>query len=408
MLARIKEPLAKLSNYPRLRILLIIAVVILVFIFLMNILSSKTTNTPTSSVQPVSANSSQTKKSVSEQASNQYNQLQATSQKQQLQSAVNSGGTLFEGAFNGQTNKDTGTANNAAPANTSTNSSTQTPPTSTQQAANQQTNAGSQQLQQQLTQLQQKLDQQKSDQQNQSNQDNQVNQIENNMRSTITNLTGSWTLPTAATVEAAAPTASTPASSGTGPVIIKAGSILFAVLDTALDSDQPGTPVMATIVTGPYKGTRLLGAFQAEQNALVVQFSNMSMPTMNKTIGINAYALDQNTANNAIATSVDHHYLLRYGMLFASAFMQGFGNAYQNYNYTCPPGTANCTLINSNGTPNTQATTKTAAYQGLGQVGTTLSQVAAQQFNTPTTIKVDQGTGRIGVLFMNDVALPAN
>jgi intracellular multiplication protein IcmE len=44
-------------------------------------------------------------------------------------------------------------------------------------------------------------------------------------------------------------------------------------------------------------------------------------------------------------------------------------------------------------------------YQGFGQVGTNLGQVAAQQFNTPPTVILDQGTG-IGVLFMNDVRIP--
>lgn len=403
MLVQIKKSFSKLSNYPRLRILLIIVVIIIIFIVMMNFLTPKTDTHVSSSVQPVSANQKrQTAKPVTTQASNQYNQLQAVNQQQQLQKAVNNGNTLFQGAFNnGQTSTDTSATPNSNQTTTASTQPATQAQTSPQQFANQQQNVPSPQLQRQLDQLQQKLQQQTS-------QDNQVSQIEGNMRTSVTNLTASWNIPTATTVQGTPP--STPQNStatGSGPVMIKGGSILFGIVDTALNSDQPGTPVMATIVTGPYKGAKLLGAFQSEKDALVVQFNTMSLPTMNKTISINAYALDQNTANNAIATSVDNHYLLRYGMLFASAFLQGFGNAYQNYNYTCPPGTANCTLINSNGTPNTQATTKTATYQGLGQVGTTLGQVAAQQFNTPPTIKVDQGTG-IGVLFMRDVSLPLN
>lgn len=408
MLARIKEPFAKLSNYPRLRILLIIAAVIVVFVVLMNMLTPKNAGTPPSAVQPVSANPHAAGKPVSSSAASQYNQLKATNQKQELQKAVSSGGTIFQNSFDNEGSTTT-TTTPPKPLNTSNTSAQAAPASSTattpeqfsQQKQNSEATNNNPQLQQQLNDLQNQLAQQ-------TTRNNQVDQVENNMRTAVTSLTNSWTLPTAASVQGAAPTA--PSNNGTaasGPVIIKAGTILFGVIDTALDSDQPGTPVMATIVTGPYKGAKLLGAFQAENQALVVQFNMMSLPTLTRTIGINAYALDQNTANNAIATSVDNHYLLRYGMLFASAFMQGFGNAYQNYNYTCPPGTANCTLINSNGTPNTQATTKTAAYQGLGQVGTTLGQVAAQQFNTPPTIKVDQGTG-IGVLFMSDVSLPAN
>ena len=44
------------------------------------------------------------------------------------------------------------------------------------------------------------------------------------------------------------------------PPIIKAGTILFAVLDTKANSDRPG-PIMATITMGNYKGARVLRRF---------------------------------------------------------------------------------------------------------------------------------------------------
>lgn len=429
MLARIKALFNKLSNYPRLRILLIVALVIIVVIFLMNIVSPKVSpSPPPSQVQAVAPNPSSPVEHVSASAAQQYNQLQSVNQQQELKSAVSSGNSIFENSFNAANSKtqtttppqklqqdtnatqqaDADTANNNAnttsssDANTDQNNATNsvTPKSPEQVAtADQAKNTENTQLQQQLNALQQQLQQQTA-----QAQDSQIANSEGNMRSAATDLTSSWSLPTATTVEAAAPTSSSSTTSTAGPVLIKAGTILFGTIDTALDSDQPGTPVMATIVNGPYQGAKLLGAFQAENDALVVQFNTMSIPSLSQTISINAYALDQNTADNAIATSVDNHYLLRYGMLFASAFLQGFGNAYINYNYTCPPNSANCTLINSTGVPNSTATTTTAAYQGLGQVGTALSQAAAQMFNTPPTIKVDQGTG-IGVLFMDDVTL---
>lgn len=238
----------------------------------------------------------------------------------------------------------------------------------------------------------------------------QMQNIQSGMRSGLQNVADSWKLPTLATVQGEAP--QTPSSGGgsyQGPVGIKAGTILFGVIDTALDSDSPGIPVLATIVTGPYKGAHLMGGFSAAKNALVVQFNLMTMPSMSSSIGINAYAIDAKTANNAVATDVNNHYLLRYGMLMASAFLQGFGSAYQNFTY-CPPGTQNCSVINTNGSsnlPNNNVTAQSAAYQGLGQLGTTLGQAAAAQFNTPPTITVAQGTG-IGILFMSDVRLSIN
>lgn len=171
------------------------------------------------------------------------------------------------------------------------------------------------------------------------------------------------------------------------------------------------------IVEGKYKGARLMGGFTASapstgsNGALVVQFSTMSMPTVGSTFAINAYAVDAKTGNNSVVTSVNNHYLLRYGMLFASSFLQGFGNAYQSYTYNCPPGTQNCSVVNTSSTGQTNnavtPTTQTAFYQGLGQMGQNAAQAAAQEFNTPPTIKVAQGTG-IGVLFMSDLRIPYN
>jgi intracellular multiplication protein IcmE len=263
--------------------------------------------------------------------------------------------------------------------------------------------------QEQQQQMQQQQMQQAAMQQQQQQQQ-ALQQLQSSMASQIQGMQDSWKLPTQSSVAGTQPSSSSSSSGGSStpqaPVAIKAGTIMFAVIQTALDSDQPGTPVMATIVTGPYTGALLLGNFKLAGEKLVVTFSQMSLKSQPSAIGIGtAYAIDSQTANNAVATSVDNHYLLRYGMLFAASFLQGFGSAYQNYTYTCPPGVSSCTVINSNGTPSTTATTRTAMYQGFGQVGTNLGQVAASQFNTPPTVTLAQGTG-IGVLFMSDVRIP--
>lgn len=364
MLQTVKTKIAKLSNYPRLRILLIIIAIIVVFVIVMNLLTPST--------------------------------LKQDATEQQT---IKSGGSVFQNAVQ-----------NAAP---DTNI-TEPPAVSPQQFAQQQTNSN-EPLSKQIGDLQQQLNAQQAIQNQQAQQRQAVNEqiqsIQSSMRTGLQNVSNRWKLPTLSTVEGSGADGSGSGSGATfqPPVAIKAGTILFGVVDTALDSDSPGTPVLATIVTGPYKGARLLGGFTASKNALVVQFNLMTLPNMSSSISINAYAIDAKTANNAIATNVDNHYLLRYGMLFASAFLQGFGSAYQNYTY-CPPGTQNCSVINTNGTsnlPNNNVTTKTAAYQGLGQVGRTLGQAAAAQFNTPPTITVAQGTG-VGILFMSDVRMPLN
>ena len=111
---------------------------------------------------------------------------------------------------------------------------------------------------------------------------------------------------------------------------IKAGDILFAVMDTAVNSDQPG-PILATIVSGKLKGSKLIGSFNLPTNSdrMLITFNLISIPGSNKTTSINAYAIDPNTGRTALSTRANHHYLLRYGSLFASTFLQGFGNAFQ-------------------------------------------------------------------------------
>ncbi len=416
MLQTVKKNLAKLSNYPRLRIFLIVIAIIIVFVIVLNLLTpSANKQAPPSQVQAVGTQGGTQSPAQNADQTAQYQQLVSSTQATNEQKAIASGGSVFQ--TGGSTPPGTGNTQVSPQQFAQDQTQTKQPPQSSQNTA----------LTQQLQDLQKQLNQQSS--QNQQNQQDQaqfaqqqqarqqamnaqLQTAQNSMRSGIQNISDSWKLPTLATTEGEAP-ATTGSGGGSAanqpPVSIKAGSILFGVIDTALDSDSPGTPVLATIVTGPYKGAKLIGAFSATKNALVIQFNLMTLPQGASSFGINAYAIDANTANNAVASNVNNHYLLRYGMLFASGFLQGFGNAYQNYTY-CPPGTQNCSVINTNGTsnlPNNNVTATTAMYQGFGQIGTSLGQVAAQQFNTPPTITVNQGTG-IGVLFMSDLRIPIN
>ena len=191
-------------------------------------------------------------------------------------------------------------------------------------------------------------------------------------------------------------------SSNMTPPVIKAGDVLFAVLDTSVDSDQPG-PVLATIVAGRFKDAKLIGSFNLPGNSdkMVISFNMMSVPGAVKTTSINAYAIDPNTARTALASRTDHHYLLRYGSLFASTFLEGFGNAFQSANTTVTIGgtgvASNTTISNGVG-----RSTMENAVIGLATLGKNWGQVAMQNMNTPTTVEVFGGLG-LGILFTQDV-----
>lgn len=190
----------------------------------------------------------------------------------------------------------------------------------------------------------------------------------------------------------------------TGPVLIKAGDIQFAVLDTEINSDEPG-PVMATVVMGPYKGAKLLGDLSNTRNlpgtngasAVMVRFTVMSFAGLDKSLSISAVAIDPNTARTALASDVDHHYLMRYGSLFASAFLEGYGNA------ALQAGSS--VTQNQDGgifTTYPDASPKRQVAAGLGTVGQNWGQQLGDTFNRQNTITVNAGIG-IGVLFLTDV-----
>lgn len=192
-------------------------------------------------------------------------------------------------------------------------------------------------------------------------------------------------------------------NSAAAPSLIKAGDVLFAVLDTSVNSDEPG-PILATIVSGKLNGSKLIGSFTLPSNAdrMVINFNTMSVPGAPKTTSINAYAIDPNTARTALKTKANHHYLLRYGSLFAATFLEGFGNAFQSANTTI-------TIGGTGGVTNTSISNGVGrsilenAVIGLATLGKSWGQVAQQQFNTPTTVLLCSGTG-IGVLFTQDLA----
>lgn len=191
---------------------------------------------------------------------------------------------------------------------------------------------------------------------------------------------------------------------GTGPVdenkVLKAGTILFAVLDTGINSDEQ-SPILATIVqSGPLKGSKLLGQFQRVDKKVLLNFNTLSVPTMTKSMAINAVAIDPDTARTALASHVDNHYLLRYGTFFASAFLSGLATAIAESGSTTifqPIG--NTTVTN----PTTSVGEK--GLIALGNVGQQFASTLGQNFQKPPTITVAAGSA-VGILLMADLALP--
>ncbi len=229
-------------------------------------------------------------------------------------------------------------------------------------------------------------------------------------------LFSSWTPPTqtyiassvaakesAATGQAASESGKGTSKTGkkaTSVTMVKAGAIMFAVLDTGLNSDRPG-PVMATMVSGKFKGAKLMGALTLTPDGerVMLKFTTLIKNDWPDNITISAVAINPDTAHTAIASDVNHHYMLRLGSLFASNFLAGYGQAISQSGSTV----TNTSGVSTNTTPNLSGADK--ALMALGQVGTALSQYAGKWMNIPATVRVDAGVG-LGILFTENVETP--
>ncbi len=185
-----------------------------------------------------------------------------------------------------------------------------------------------------------------------------------------------------------------------GPTF-KAGSVMFAVIETSINSDEQ-SPILAKVVSGPLAGSTLLGQFTLVKTSLLLSFKTLNVPSFNNTVNINAVAIDPDTARTAVTGSVNNHYMLRYGTLFASSFLSGVAQAIQSSGSTTTGGGIFGTV-----TTNSTLDPGQEALVGLGSVGQQYSQVMASNFTTPPTVKIPGGTG-IGLLLMSDLTLPAD
>ena len=186
------------------------------------------------------------------------------------------------------------------------------------------------------------------------------------------------------------------------PVLIKAGSIIFGVLDTAVNSDYPDSPVMVTIVFGKYKGGKLLGKLvttkgvSGQQDRVSLNFTIMNLDEWPKSKTVTAFAIDPDTARTVLASDVDYHYLQKFGAIMATSFVQGYANAIAQSSSTTTTG------IFGTSTSHPELSPSQKLMTAIGQIGQNLGSVTQNYVNIPPTVRVDSGVS-LGILFMADV-----
>lgn len=184
-----------------------------------------------------------------------------------------------------------------------------------------------------------------------------------------------------------------------GPTFhVRAGDVMFAVLDTSINSDEE-SPILATVVSGKLKGARVVGTFALVAKKVVLNFNLMSAPWLPTSVSMQAVAIDPNTARTALSHKVDNHYMQRYGALFASSFLSGLSEVITSSGSSTFQGNAGTTQTS----PALSTGEKITA--ALGKVGEEYANTLGDTFTRAPTVTVKQGTG-FGLLFMQDVSVP--
>jgi intracellular multiplication protein IcmE len=180
-------------------------------------------------------------------------------------------------------------------------------------------------------------------------------------------------------------------------VIIPAGRGIFAHPVLALSSDET-SPVVLQADSGPIAGDRMIGSFARENDRLIINISQIIHN--GQAIGCSGVVIAPDTMEAAVASGVDQHYIARFLLPAAAAFIQGLGNAIAT--------TSNSTQVLS---PFGGATTTTnlnfhqqlgvAAGVAAAQVGSTLDQDAPKGPTITLAANV-----AVGVMFLSDVKVP--
>lgn len=178
-------------------------------------------------------------------------------------------------------------------------------------------------------------------------------------------------------------------------IIVPAGTIEYGQLLIEANTDAPG-PVMAQVVSGPLRGSRVLGNFQSTDNYLVLNFYTLVMDGID--YPIQAVAIDPDTTLPGVITEIDHRYFKRIILPAAGAFVEGLANAISD------SGTTSVYITDSSVTQSTaDRDSKEEVASGISEAGEELREILDDEAdNTEPMLRVASGTP-LGILFVQPV-----
>ena len=121
-----------------------------------------------------------------------------------------------------------------------------------------------------------------------------------------------------------------------GQVLMPAGRGVYARTVLAASSDQGG-PVVIEALSGPIAGDRMTGSFEKREERLVVKLNTITLQDGTQQ-RIDALAIAPDSMETSVASSVDQHYISRFVLPVAAAFVSGLGQAISQSNSTVVAG----------------------------------------------------------------------
>lgn len=179
-------------------------------------------------------------------------------------------------------------------------------------------------------------------------------------------------------------------------VLIRAGTILYAEMQTSANSDVGG-PVVAEMVGGPAARGKLIGSFERKGNYLNVVFNRLQMADQ-PSVTIEAVALDLAIVGPGVRSSINHRYIQRYGLPLIASFLQGFGAAASRGSSVTSSGPNGIVTFNEGSLTSSQQ-----IWAGVGSSMETISgdlTAYAQEMGPLVKLEKDDP---VGILFLNDV-----
>jgi intracellular multiplication protein IcmE len=202
--------------------------------------------------------------------------------------------------------------------------------------------------------------------------------------------------PAEATSRKAAPVPAAPHAADPAEILVPAGRGVYAHPILAVNSDA-SSPVVLQADSGPIAGDRMIGTFAKQADRLVIRINTVIHQGQN--IGTDGVVVAPETMEAGVASDVDQHYLARFILPAAAAFVQGLGQAIATTSNTAAVlspfgGAAYTTHLNLN------QQFGVAAGAAAGQIGAVLNQAAPKG----PTVSLEANVA-VGVMFLSNVTM---